>query len=115
MSKASLQFNPGPPPPPFEFSASQFDASIQKESKAGAAAKTGERAGHSRVLWRGMRTFRQRAVLLACARNVGRRAALGNDRPKSRLHVVGGGGSESHYLVGIFMFSYGFSVWKSVA
>ncbi len=85
MSKASLQFNPGPPPPLFEFSPSQFDSSILGESKAGVAAKAGERAGHSRVLWRGVRTFRQRAVLLACARNVSRCAASEENPPKPRV------------------------------
>lgn len=71
MTKASLQFNPGPPPPLFEFGPSQFDPSVMGEGKAGGGARKGGRAA-SRVVWRGMRMFGQRAVLLACARNVGR-------------------------------------------
>eukprot|EP00903_Cladosiphon_okamuranus_P011664 g10971.t1 len=68
MTKASLRFNPGPPPPLFEFGPSQFDSSKIGERKAGGESRKGDRA-ESHVVWRGMRTFRQRAVLLACARN----------------------------------------------
>eukprot|EP00752_Nemacystus_decipiens_P002077 g1988.t1 len=68
MAKASLQFNPGPPPPLFEFEPCHFDPSVMGQGKASAEAKKGGR-GDSRVVWRGMRMFRQRAVLLACARN----------------------------------------------
>lgn len=74
MSKASLQFNPGPPPPLFEFGPSQFDPSTLRERKTGAQASKRGRTERC-VVWRGMRTFRQRAVLLACARNVGRLGA----------------------------------------
>lgn len=72
MSKASLQFNPGPPPPLLEFEPSHFDSSLFGENRSGAAARAGRGKVGGRVLWRGMRTYRERAVLLACARNVGR-------------------------------------------
>ncbi|CAM9847508.1 unnamed protein product [Ectocarpus sp. 4 AP-2014] len=71
MSKASLQFSPGPPPPPFEFGPSQFDPRNPSDgSEAGASLRPpmGGRTA-SRVVWRGIRTLRRRAVLLACARN----------------------------------------------
>ncbi|CAN0581141.1 unnamed protein product, partial [Ectocarpus sp. 12 AP-2014] len=71
MSKASLQFSPGPPPPPFEFGPSQFDPRNPSDgSEAGATLRppVGGRTA-SRVVWRGIRTLRRRAVLLACARN----------------------------------------------
>lgn len=83
MSKASLQFNPGPPPPLFEFGPSQFDPSITGERKSG----KGGRA-ESRVVWRGMRTFRQRAVLLACARNVGQSWDVGHETKHINFSVA---------------------------
>lgn len=71
MSKASLQFSPGPPPPPFEFGPSQFDPRNPSDGNdAGAALKSVGGRTASRVVWRGIRTLRRRAVLLACARNV---------------------------------------------
>ncbi|CAB1110231.1 unnamed protein product [Ectocarpus sp. CCAP 1310/34] len=72
MSKASLQFSPGPPPPRFEFGPSQFDRRNPSDgSEAGDTLRppVGGRTA-SRVVWRGIRTLRRRAVLLACARNI---------------------------------------------
>ncbi|CBN79097.1 hypothetical protein Esi_0176_0057 [Ectocarpus siliculosus] len=71
MSKASLQFSPGPPPPPFEFGPSQFNPRNPSDGSEGGTTLRPPVGGRmaSRVVWRGIRTLRRRAVLLACARN----------------------------------------------
>ncbi|CAM9308964.1 unnamed protein product, partial [Laminaria digitata] len=65
MSKASLKFDPGPAPPLFEFGDNQFDSRPPGYSKDPTASSVKGR----HVVWKGLRRFGRRAILLACARN----------------------------------------------
>lgn len=66
MSRASLQFNPGPPPPVFEVAPTRCGPRTSGKTQEAAASA----ASAPRVVWKGMRRFGRRAVLLACARDV---------------------------------------------
>lgn len=66
MTKAYLKFDPGPAPPLFEFGPNQFDSRPPGYSKDPTASSVKGR----HVVWKGLRRFGRRAILLACARNV---------------------------------------------
>lgn len=82
MSKAALVFTPGPPPPPIRLRLSRPDPLgllDDKRDRAWSPYQSGSAmtTENFRVVWKGMRRFGRRALLLACFRNVS--AVIGYD------------------------------------